>query len=407
MKRSLLAQCLIIQAIAAALCLGAEAIAHFALGLRYPYDCPVMVFPGDFFPDFLLLINRIFVHIHTLAFFAPGDHHFMYPPAATLLYEPFALLPPPLRVPGFVAALSLTVLVMAALFARGLTRRGIPTAKAALIATAGVLLSYPIWFEMQRGNTEMFVWAITAAGVWAFYRDKPFLAAACFGVVGAMKLYPGVLFGLLFARRQFRPLLFGVGVAVLISVACLWLEYPNILVSTRETLLGLRTFEFAYIEGRFPPVLSYDHSLLSLYKRAVLPTPERLGLATRLYFRVFALLGLFLYWFRIRKLPMVNQVLALTVATILFPPVSFDYTLLHLYTPLCLILVLFLRPNAPQGVRLAVPLLALAVSPLTEFISRGHSMEGQLKSILLLALLVIALVYPMTSEQDTALLTSP
>src|SRR5579875_627078 len=93
MTRSLLARVLVLQAIAAVLCFTAEAVSYFVLGLRYPYDCPVMVFRGDFFPDFLLLIDRIFVHIHTLAFFAPGDHHFMYPPGATLLYEPFAILP--------------------------------------------------------------------------------------------------------------------------------------------------------------------------------------------------------------------------------------------------------------------------------------------------------------------------
>jgi len=40
-----------------------------------------------------------------------------------------------------------------------------------------------------------------------------------------------------------------------------------------------------------------------------------------------------LYFWRIRTLPRTNQILALTVASIMLPPVSGDYTLIHLYIP--------------------------------------------------------------------------
>ena len=400
MQRSPIRQLLILQAALALSCFSTEAFCWAVLGLRYPYDCPVMVFKGDFFPDFILLIDRIFVHIHTLAFFAPGDHHFMYPPAATLLYEPFALLPVH-RVLAFVLALSATVILMAGLFARALIRRGMKPREAALVVTLGVLLSYPLWFEMQRGNTEMFIWAITALGVWAFYRGKGYSAAACFGVVGAMKIYPAVLFGLLLARRQYRQIAFGLLVLVLLSIACLWLEYPNIMLSLRETVHGLQMFQYSYVQGRFLEVISYDHSLLSLFKQVVHPSASLLALTSRLYLRLFALLGLLLYLFRIQKLPLANQVLTLTVATILFPPVSFDYTLLHLYTPLCLMLILFWDRSLPRGVQLAVPVFAFLLSPLTEFIHAGHSWEGQLKSLLLVLLFVIGLTYPMPSQVPT------
>ena len=399
MNRALLRPLLFIQAVLALACFAAEGFCWAILGLRFPYDCPIFVFKGDFFPDFTLLIDRIFVHFHTLAFFAPGDHHFMYPPAATLLYEPFALVPH-LRVFTFAACLVLTVCIMAALFARALILRGAPPKQTILAISAGVLLSYPAWFEIQRGNVEMFIWAITAAGVWAFYRGKGYSAAACFGAVGAMKLYPAVFFGLLFARRQYRQIAFGLLVAVALSTVCLWLEYPNVTLSLRETLRGLQEFQFTYVQGRYLDVLSYDHSLFSLLKRVLSLNAAHTPLASRLYFRVFAFGGLVLYFLRIRKLPLANQVVTLTVATILFPPVSFDYTLLHLYTPLCLTLILFWKADPPPTVRWTIVLFALLLSPLTEFIHAGHTLEGQIKSVLLLALFIVGLIYPISPDES-------
>ena len=398
MNRVLIRQFLLIQAVATFVCLSAEGFCFFVLHLRYPYDCPILVNKGDFFPDFVLLIDRLFVHFHTMAFFAPGDRHFMYPPAATLLYEPFALLPAH-RVMTYVALLCLTVVVMASLFAHALRKRGASRKNVILWICGGILLSYPLWFEFQRGNVEMFLWAITSLGIWAFYRGRSYSAAACFGVVGAMKIYPAVFLGLLFARKQYREIAFSVLLALLLSAGCLWLEFPNIRVSLHETVKGLHTFEWTYVQHKFPDIISYDHSLFSLYKRIFQPSLPQLSMATRLYMPLFGLVGLGLFLLHIQRMPFVNQVLTLTVATVLFPPVSFDYTLLYLYLPLCLLLLFFFEEKAPRGVRSAVFVLALLLSPLTEFIHGGHSLEGQIKCVLLVILFVQSLVYPMTSEE--------
>lgn len=395
MNRTLIRPFLLIQASLAAICFSVEGFCRFVLHLRYPYDCPIFVYQGDFFPDFILLIDRLFVHIHTLAFFAPGDRHFMYPPGATLLYEPFAILPSH-RVKTYVTLLILDVLVTGFLFARALIRRGAEPRQTGLLVTALILLSYPLWFEMQRGNTEMFIWAITAGGIWAFYRGKGYTAATCFALVGSMKIYPAIFLGLFLSRREYRPILYALGLMGVITVACLWMEYPNVGISLHETLKGLHTFEYTYVQHKFPDVISYDHSLFTLYKRVVQPSLPQLARASKLYMPLFGLLGIVLFFTRIRHLPFSNQVLALTVATVLFPPVSFDYTLLHLYTPFALLLVLFWnRAVIPTGVRFALGLLACLVSPLTEFIHDGHSLEGQLKAVLLTTLFVISLVFPM------------
>ena len=107
---------------------------------------------------------------------------------------------------------------------------------------------------------------------------------------------------------------------------------------------------------------------------------------------------MFLGW--IRKLPIVNQIVLLSTSIVLLPPVSFDYTLLTMYTPLCVLLL-----NNPQ-VQLRGPrkwallLLALIVSPLTEFVSRGATLEGQLKAILMCGLFCLMLFCPMSDEAE-------
>jgi hypothetical protein len=44
-----------------------------------------------------------------------------------------------------------------------------------------------------------------------------------------------------------------------------------------------------------------------------------------------------LYFLRIRGLPLLNQMLALTVCALLLPPLSLEYTLLHLLLPFALL----------------------------------------------------------------------
>jgi hypothetical protein len=81
-----------------------------------------------------------------------------------------------------------------------------------------------------------------------------------------------------------------------------------------------------------------------------LPAPERLSHLLELYLATIAVAGTALFFSRIVKLPTLNQILCLSIAAILFTPVSFDYTLLQLYAPFTLILFAALqqrdRPSA-------------------------------------------------------------
>ena len=374
-----------IQAAAALLCFAVEFYCRYALHLPSPYVRPLL--GGQYrFPDFTLL-REFFEHYHTLRFFHVTAYHFMYPAPAAMVYEPFMLLGHH-GTTAFVSTAILLVFSAACAFARGLVLRGSPAGRAALIVTAGIALSYPLWFEWDRGNIEIFVWGIVALGVWAFYRRREYTAAACFGIAASIKLYPVVYLGLFIQRRQWKQIGLGVLIAAVVTVIGLWLMYPNVLVSFRETAIGIRQFDEVFVQHVRGGEIGFDHSLFSL-KRFVHPTVSQLRRASGIYVPVTACAGIALFFGRIMRMPLANQVLALTVAMILLPPVSFDYTLLHLYTPLCLILL------TVRGVPLVLPLLALAASPLTEFIRHEQSYGGQIRAVLLLCIFTAALVWPL------------
>ncbi|HEV2619841.1 MAG TPA: hypothetical protein VGU23_07870, partial [Acidobacteriaceae bacterium] len=88
--------------------------------------------------------------------------------------------------------------------------------------------------------------------------------------------------------------------------------------------------------------------------------------------------------------------LFLTVACITLPPTSYDYTLLHLYTPW--VMLVFLAVSrwrdhlpVPKGLWPAFLCLALLLSPQSEIILHGERIGSQIKCLALLALAIVAL----------------
>lgn len=92
---------------------------------------------------------------------------------------------------------------------------------------------------------------------------------------------------------------------------------------------------------------------------------------------------------------MLNQIVCLSIASILLPPTSHDYTLLllHLYVPLgLLILYTIRRSKSGPAESLVAPMVcfAILVSPESELVYHV-GISGQLKAVTLIVLLWIAL----------------
>jgi len=104
---------------------------------------------------------------------------------------------------------------------------------------------------------------------------------------------------------------------------------------------------------------------------------------------------------RVYKLPAINQMILLAVAATLLPPVSAEYTLIHLYVPFGAFLI-FLTVDATadrvevkwSAVLIILILFALLFSPLTFF----SIFAGNVKTCLLITMMIVVSRNPMPSS---------
>ena len=389
-----------------AICFGAEAFCRFILHLYMPYDFP-LISPHTSFWDFRQYFDQ-FKRLHTSSFFE-GNYIMLYPAPVVVLYRAFYTFLPHATVVfiGFIVLGSLTV---AALAFRAVRAKGVAPRTAGLISFGAWLLSYPLWFETKQGNMEIVLFLTVCAGLATFCMGREYTAATLFGIAGAMKFYPLIFLGLLLSKRRLGPVLWGLVASGATLILSLWFVGPGIAGAWHGTQAGLAISRRDSLLGRWVNEAGFDHSFFGLIKSVWAWTshapdvpiqripPELL----RVYMPLVALVGIILYFTRIRKLPTANQILCLTVASIVFPPMSFDYTLLHLYAPwLVLVFVAFEAQRSAarvEGLTLCFVLLAICMAPLSEFIYRGEQFGGEARALVLLALFGAGLRFPLVAN---------
>ena len=339
------------------ICLGVELWCGHVLHMGYPYNWPLMPHK-DPYRDFYLFQQR-FAYFHSRLFFTYPPNPYLYPAPPALFYRFFFFFPHPTRI--FLWTFSVAFAAAACLVGRVLIRRGASVRAVIPLLVVAVSCSYPFFFDFEQANIEWIGCVLVSLGIWAFLQDRGYSAAACFGIAASMKIYPLVFLGLFLSRRQYRPALAAVGVAALSTLLSLWMVCPDLRFAWQGIQLGVETFRQIYILGYAE--VRFDHSLFAGMKALLLLITHHelprttVALLNGIYLSVAAFSGVILYFDKIRGLPIVNQVICLTVASILLPPVSYDYTLLHLYAPLVLLVCLAFDqgkralPGAHGGVR--------------------------------------------------------
>jgi hypothetical protein len=388
-------------------CVLAEAYCYLVLHLRSPYAYPFLAMKQTFW-DFILYVPN-FRNFHHSDFFL--GFPFLYPAPVAVAYEMFFYFSHPLRL--FVGFILLSFLLSGILLGRALVRRGAGSGPTAIFITCSLLLAYPLWFDLKQGNIEICVWVALTVGVWTFLKGRNYSSAVCFGIAGSMKIFPFVYLGLLLSRRRYREAAFAVLVALVVTIVSLWLLGNDIVGTWRHVQSGVDQFRIIYILHYRPYEIGFDHSLFAVYKRLVpgLRQPELLRPVLTLYLAVAAVSGVILYFAKIRRLPLINQVVCLCVASILLPPVSGDYTLMHLYVPWGL-LVLFAQgqwstKNNVPGLTAAFVCFAVLMAPESEFIYHTVRFGGQIKAVTLIALMYIALKYPFENSEPASMRQLP
>jgi hypothetical protein len=375
---------------------------------------------GSGFPIFTYPAPAAFVY-KILIYTVPG--HAMQPYLAFLgIHIPTEDLQAAAAVQTYLVFLAICILGFAfAAWRAGRASRVVRLSFAAAIGTTAVL-GYPMWFTADRGNLEGVAWALSAAGLCFLLRGRLRTAAVLIGLAACVKPFSILFLLLLLRRRWFKQAALSLVTTGLVTLAALAALGPNPWKAYQELRPGINLYVAIYVanmaqveEERF------NHSLLDGMKSAALTVKmggihpdkvlvevpilsddrtweEHVVLPLVLVYPYVAIAGLGLLLAVFYKMPILNQLTALAVATTLFPLCSGDYTLLALYLPFGALLVFLTREVATGKATFSYAsmltfavIYALLFSPLTFLMLYA----GDAKLLLLLALLVVAARSPM------------
>ncbi|HXB62855.1 MAG TPA: glycosyltransferase family 87 protein [Acidobacteriaceae bacterium] len=356
----------------------------------------------DTFGDFSCY-SDLFTSFHTNDFFFGPDDRFAYPaPAAVVYFWLYSMGPHQLYI--FLGGIITAALAAAGLFLRSLIRRGIAAWQATLFVAGVTLSSWPLLFLFERANLEFIVWLVAALGLWALLRNHPFLAAILFGLTGSFKIYPLVLLALLFQPRYRWPFLTGMAAFGLSLLTAFWFVGPSIPTAFHGTINGILGFVSNYAATAHSE-LRFDHSFLATIKQFASNPPwnyQDFTTLSHIYVPVVAAGATLLFLLRVNKLPLINRILFMAICMVALPPVSYDYTLVHLYIPFALIVLAAVHAsqsgaNMP-GFKRALACFGVLFTPQLFLFHNDFALNGVLKSLAMIGLLVLLARYPWTDS---------
>jgi hypothetical protein len=371
---------------------------HLRSSSWYPF------FERDWRFSDLTTFRERFQYFHQLHFFTMSKQLFAYPAPVAFAIQFFLLLGP-YAVVGYLAFCVLVFVGSGVLVGHAMHRRGLQARDTIVFISVSLLLSYPLLFLLDRANIEMVNWLLVALGVAAYWKKRWYLAAIFLGVAISFKIFPFVFLGLLFSSKKYGAAVLGVVVAVATTALATWMLGPTYQIASTEIARGLEFYRTGWMLEIHPYEIGFDHSIYGFLKVLTFPGLQTQHefyqhLLTR-YMAVAATGGILLYFWKIRKLPRVNQILALTVASILFPPTSGDYTLMHLYIPwAALVLFAVSVPEARKTPGLVFVFVCLAILMTSQGYVVFHyiKLNGMIKMIVLLFLLFASVSYPFEEQ---------
>jgi hypothetical protein len=284
---------------------------------------------------------------------------------------------------------------------REMERSGLRRASVLGFLLVTLLLSFPIYLSLQRGNLESVIWLVLAAAIWQFRRGNWFVSALLLGISASVKIYPVLYFGLFLRQRRWKEIIAGLASMGLTTLVALRFMEPNISYAADRVANGVRRWPMDYAMHISP---IYDHSLFQVIKIALAWLhPNNLRLL-HFYLPVAAVASTLIFFFRILKLPIVNQLLFLTALSVMLPPASFDYTLQSIYIPFAwlVLIVVQQRRDPARWPSTIMVLFAIICAPFTFIQHGGASYGGFIKGLALIVLLTFSAMVPMDSLHNSA-----
>ncbi len=177
---------------------------------------------------------------------------------------------------------------------------------------------------------------------------------------------------------------------------------PTIAAASRWNSEQIAAFSKYYVGGISG--VGYDHSFFGLVKAVTLRWHPNYFAWARRYTITVAIISVALYFLRLWRLPLPNQILALSILSVTLAPVSYDYTLLNLYPAFAMLAVLTLQAQR-QGTRVPhitayMILFAIILTPESYVIYHAVRYGAQVRTICLIIMLGLALITPISESSD-------
>ncbi len=365
----------------------------------------------DRFAD-LVHYDGIFPLLHTRAFFT-GAERFAYPAPSAVVYDGILHLGPH-RLGIYLAVTVLLAVLASVVFGRRLVREGLAPGQTVVFLGAALLGSWPLLFLLERANIELILIALTVLGSLCFWRGKMTAAALLWGLAASMKIYPAVLLILFLRNGRLRA--FWLGLVTLCGTMLASWEFvgPTVAVAALGTLHGIGGFVGSYATHSREWELRHDHSFLAFIKEPLALHSMHLSMdvsrISLVYFAVVAIGVPMLYVRLFRRLPELNRYLLAMIAMVTLPPVSFDYTLVHLYFGFGLVVLLLLRSERTST---ALPVLrpifwcfALIFASENFVYYLGLRLNGMIKAAALFWMATLLFRHHLTLRDETTLHSS-
>jgi hypothetical protein len=262
-----------------------------------------------------------------------------------------------------------------------------------------------------------------AVAMWAYATGREWVAAVFFGVAASLKLFPFIFLSLFLSRRRFGKLLAGAASFFAVTLLSFAIVGPTVSLAYHGFRDGMAYAKVTYFAQWHTGVQGVDHSLFALIKFMLIVLFHHKGYGFPGWLRLYTLAtpigGLLLYLFVIRKLPLLNQVLCLSIISIFFTPFSGDGTLIHLYYPLCMLFLLAIRawrdrvlvPGMSTVMYCMVFCVSIESFLVVPYQAQGWRFIGQAHAIALGIMLIAALRHPLgpplAQHDDPKVLSEP
>lgn len=360
--------------------------------------------------DFHAFQERSF-HFRTDSYWLEYNYPMTYPATVAVIFAIFYKLPHPLKI--YLGVLVCGWISYVVWIARGLSKRGIPADQSTAFGLILLGTSWPAFYQFDTANIEGLMAILLFVGVIAVLRGRSWSGTALIALAGAMKLFPAVMLALLVSKRRYKETAFGVILMAILNYGSLALLGPNIRFAQDQIRDGFRFLRNNFITPRGSIQLNFSHALYMPIRFVVLlidrvlryggrhgPAKHEMALmdtTLTIYMVVMAILGLTLYFWRIRRLPMLNQVIALTICAVVFTPFSSDYTLNHMLLPLSLLC--FYAVDAWREKRI-IPGLDASFACLclilgfSTFFTMQYAFSNTVRCFALIALLILVMRHP-------------